>query len=144
MLALKNGEYIIVKNDDLDISDYIDLDLYKIEKLNDISEKRDFLIEDGFTLNDVKYGFNKVDQQNMIETLTLLNTKLLSGDTNPEIYYKPYGVGLMKKYAVNEFMEVVGAAAEHKTSIWNKYNSLVIAISEAKSIEEIDEIEMIV
>lgn len=140
MLALQNGKYVIVNNNEFNISSPIDLDTYKLEKINNISEKRDIMIENGFVLDGVKYGFNKTDQQNMLETLTLLNTKLLSGATNPTVYYKPYGVGVMKEYTANEFMAVVNAAEKHKTAIWSKFNLLVISIDDAKTVEELDNI----
>lgn len=140
MLILENGKYIVQDEDDLSIFHNIDINAIKQEKLLYISDTRDSLIEDGFTINNTKYGFNKTDQQNMLETLTLLNTKLLSGVSNPTVYYKPYGIGVMREYSLNEFMEVVMAAEQHKTTIWNKYNSLVLSIDNAKTVEELNEI----
>ena len=121
MLVLENGKYVVKNGNELPEVPVVDINMAKQHKLQYASERRDSLIEEGFMLNSDKYGFNKTDQQNMLETLTLLNTKLLSGIANPTVYYKPYGVGIMREYSLSEFMDVVMAAERHKTSIWNKY-----------------------
>lgn len=139
MLILKNGEYVV--DDELILRNpNIDINSVKEEKFLMITQKRDELIQFGFESNGVKYGFNATDQQNMLETLTLLNTKLLLGTPNPTVFYKPYGVGTMKEYTAQEFLDVVNAAESHKTSIWNTYNKLLLEVDKATTIEEVEKV----
>lgn len=140
MLVLENGKYIVRDDESFNQYMHIDLSFVREERISQISSKRDELIQAGFELDGVKYGFNKTDQQNMLETLTLLNTKLLLGTTNPTVYYKPYGIGTMKEYTAKEFLDVVNAAESHKTSIWNTYNKLLLEVDKATTIEEVEKV----
>jgi len=140
MLSLINGKYVVIDDTDSNPSMYTDLPFVKEERISQISSRRDQLIQLGFKSNGVKYGFNATDQQNMLETLTLLNTKLLLGTPNPTVFYKPYGVGTMKEYTSQEFLDVVNAAEAHKTSIWNTYNKLLLEVDKATTIEEVEKV----
>lgn len=117
------------------------LTFVKTAKLNELNKARDAALADGFFVDKVKYGFNKTDQQNMLETLTLLLTKLMQGQENAIVYYKPYGAGTMTEYSKEKFMKVVSKAEQHKLTIWSKYNTLVSQVESSSTIQEVADIK---
>lgn len=113
----------------------ITLDDLKIVRISALKEECNATIEDGFTVNGARFGFNTLhDQANFTQQLLLI----VAGQTTP-IQWKTKNLGVIE-LTVEQFRGVVQAAEQHKRGQQARYWDLEQQVISAETKEEVKSI----